>query len=51
MGIGAGLYMYDVFVKTFTFAVSSPGEFLFFLNNPRHFKPILSHYEFVHHKL
>jgi len=29
MGVGAGLYMYDVVVKTFTFAISSPGEFLF----------------------
>ena len=28
MGIGAGLYMYDVVVKTFTFAVSSTDEFL-----------------------
>jgi len=28
MGVGAGLYMYDVVVKKFTFAVSSPGEFL-----------------------
>lgn len=28
MGIGAGLYMYDVVVKTFTFAISSPDEFL-----------------------
>jgi len=29
MGVGAGLYMYDVVVKKFTFAVSSPDEFLF----------------------
>jgi len=28
MGIGAGLYMYDVVVKEFTFAISSPDEFL-----------------------
>jgi len=28
MGIGAGLYMYDVVVKTFTFANSSRDEFL-----------------------
>jgi len=28
MGIGAGLYTYDVVVKTFTFAISSPDEFL-----------------------
>jgi len=31
MGIGAGLYMYDVVVKKFTFAMSSPDEFLFLL--------------------
>jgi len=30
MGVGAGLYMYDVVVKMFTFAISSPDEFLFF---------------------
>jgi len=30
MGIGAGLYMYDVVVEKFTFAISSPDEFLFF---------------------
>jgi len=29
MGVGAGLYMYDVVVKKFTFAISSPDEFLF----------------------
>jgi len=29
MGVGAGLYMYDVVVKRFTFAISSPGEFLY----------------------
>jgi len=28
MGLGAGLYMYDVVVKQFTFAISSPDEFL-----------------------
>jgi len=28
MGVGAGLYMYDL-VKKFTFAISSPDEFLF----------------------
>jgi len=26
MGVCAGLYMYDVVVKKFTFAISSPGE-------------------------
>jgi len=30
MDVGAGLYMYDVVVKKFTFAISSPNEFLFF---------------------
>jgi len=29
MGVGAGLYMYDVVVKTFTFAIPSTDEFLF----------------------
>jgi len=29
MGVGAGLYMYDVVVKTFTFAISSIDEFLY----------------------
>ena len=28
MGVGAGLYMYVVVVQKFTFAVSSPDEFL-----------------------
>jgi len=28
MGVGAGLYMYDVVVKKSTFAISSPGDFL-----------------------
>ena len=28
MGVGTGLYMYDVVVKKYTFAISSPGEFL-----------------------
>jgi len=29
VGIGAGDYMYDVVVKRFTFAITSPDEFLF----------------------
>jgi len=29
MGVGAGVYMYDVVVGKFTFAISSPDEFLF----------------------
>jgi len=28
MGGGAGLYMYDVVIKKFTFAISSPDRFL-----------------------
>jgi len=28
MGVGVGLYMYDVVVKKFTFAISSLDEFL-----------------------
>jgi len=28
MGVGAGLYMYNVVVKMFMFAISSPDEFL-----------------------
>ena len=28
MGVGGGLYMYDVVLKKFTFAISSPDEFL-----------------------
>jgi len=30
MDVGAGLYMYVVVVQKFTFAISSPYEFLFF---------------------
>ena len=29
MNVGAGLYMYDVVIKKFTFAISSPDEFLY----------------------
>jgi len=29
MGVGAGLYMYVVVVQKFTYAISSPDEFLF----------------------
>ena len=28
MGVGTGVYMYDVVLKKFTFAISSPDEFL-----------------------
>ena len=34
MGVGAGLYMYDVVVKTFTFAISSTDEFLLLYSAP-----------------
>jgi len=33
MGVGAGLYMYNVVVKKLTFAISSPDEFLVLLPN------------------
>jgi len=32
MGVGAGLYMYDVVVEKFTFAISSPDEFLLLIS-------------------
>ena len=31
MGVGAGLYMYVVVIQKFTFAISSPDEFLFYI--------------------
>ena len=36
MGVGAGLYMCDV-VKQFTFAISSPDEFLFTIGDATQF--------------
>jgi len=33
MGVGASLYMYVVVVQKFTFAISSPDEFLLLLAN------------------
>jgi len=33
MGVGAGLYMYVVVVQKFTFAISSPDEFLLSMQN------------------
>jgi len=36
MGVGAGIYMYDVVVKKFTFAISSPDEFLLDLRHVRY---------------
>jgi len=31
MGVGAGLYVYVVVVQKFTFAISSPDEFLLYM--------------------
>ena len=36
MGVGAGLYMCVVVVRKFTFAISSPDEFLSFYRGPSH---------------
>jgi len=36
MGVGAGLYMYVVVVQTFTFAISSPDEFLLYITTHYH---------------
>jgi len=33
MGVGAGLYVYDVVVEKFTFAISSHDEFLSLASN------------------
>jgi len=30
MGVGAGLYMYNVVIEKFTFSISSLDEFLYF---------------------
>ena len=38
MGVGAGLYMYDVVVKKVTFAISSPDEFLSLFGSVRQIK-------------
>ena len=35
VGVGAGLYMYDVVVEKFTFAISSPDEFLSAISRKR----------------
>jgi len=43
MGVGAGLYMGDV-VKKFTFAISSPDEFLYLLT-------YLLTYEYIYNKV
>jgi len=43
VGVGAGLYMYVVVVQKFTFAISSPDEFLFvFLRVFVENQPVLS---------
>jgi len=44
MGIGASLYMYVVVVQKFTFAISSPDEFLYERCAYRNFS-----FAFVHH--
>jgi len=36
MGVGAGLYMYDVVVEKFTFGISSSDEFLCVLASSLH---------------
>jgi len=35
MGVGAGLYIYDVVVKKFTFAISCPDESLLYIGTTR----------------
>ena len=40
MGVGAGLYMYVVVVQKFTFAISSPDEFLFILKSVRYWNRV-----------
>jgi len=43
MGVGAGLYMYVVVVQKFTFAISSPDEFLLYNETLQQtFRPVLS---------
>jgi len=42
MGVGAGLYMYDVVVKNFTFAISSADEFLYNVYNKDMDKEVLT---------
>jgi len=34
VGVGAGLYVYDIVVKMFTFAISSTDEFLLLTTEP-----------------
>jgi len=46
MGVGAGLYMDDVVVRKFTFAISSPGEFLLFM--PRSVIPAVADLLFIY---
>jgi len=52
MGVGAGLYMYDVDVKKFTFAISSPDKFLFckvYMGNPVIVREMIPLYLFIPH--
>jgi len=43
MGVGTGLSMYVVVVQKFTFAISSPDEFLFFMQNTQQKHKLLHH--------
>ena len=45
MGVGAGLYMYVVVVQKFTFAISSPDEFLLHLLKLNYLRIILYHHQ------
>jgi len=58
MGVGAGLYMYVVVVQKFTFAISSPDEFLYnflsvllinFVTIPQRLQKLLVSYVFASH--
>jgi len=42
MDVGAGLYVYDVVVKKFTFAISSADEFLYNVYNKDMDKEVLT---------
>jgi len=47
MGVGAGVYMYDVVVKRFTFAISSPDEFLLFTRSTKSHRLFISHCNYI----
>ena len=52
MGAGVGLYMYDVVVEKFTFAISSPDEFLLWppyeIGRPLYFCPVVTIYLYIY---